>query len=161
MITSQQVHCLGIVQLDGVDQQHTLNREHASVDVVAKKQIFSVGRVSSHVQQLLQVEELSMDVTNDCDRVSQLHEIGFLAQNGDGVVQNLVTVLFRDLTFLVKVRSQCLPVWKSASFGSRPRSLYCWFHSSWEQELGGQRLRWRWLYIFLDAVFQGILQRLH
>ena len=65
MITSQNRNTVLEAHLKGDQERHCLDRVVASVDVVTHEQVVGVRGLSSNLEELAQIVELTMDVTAD------------------------------------------------------------------------------------------------
>lgn len=80
MITSNQLHSIWIPQLETSQEADRLDREQASVYIVAQEQVIGVGRVATYTKNFNEVVELSVDVADyshwrtDVDDVAFPHE---------------------------------------------------------------------------------------
>lgn len=80
MITSNQLHSIWIPQLETSQEADRLDREQASVYIVAQEQVIGMWRVATYTKDLDKVVELSVDVAHyshwrtDVDDVAFPHE---------------------------------------------------------------------------------------
>ena len=65
MVASNQSYSLWIAHFEGNQQQKCFNRVRPSVDKVAHEKIICVRALTTHLEQFLQVVELSMNVTTN------------------------------------------------------------------------------------------------
>ena len=65
MITSEDRDSVLEAHFEGHEQRHCLDRVIATIDVVAHEKIVRVGRLSTDLEQLAEVVELSVDITTD------------------------------------------------------------------------------------------------
>ena len=65
MVSSKNGDSVLIADLEGNQQGHSLNRVVSSVHIVSHEEVVSVGWLSSDVEQLTKIMELSVDVSTD------------------------------------------------------------------------------------------------
>lgn len=51
MVSSEEHKSIGEVDFERQQQQHTLNRERTSINVIPQEQVFGILGVSAHIQQ--------------------------------------------------------------------------------------------------------------
>mmetsp|Transcript_19137 Transcript_19137/g.38634 ORF Transcript_19137/g.38634 Transcript_19137/m.38634 type:complete len:271 (+) Transcript_19137:1903-2715(+) len=75
VISPQQPDAGGEVQLQSTKKDDALDRKRATIHIVTQEKILRVLRRSSHIQQLHEIVELSVDVPNDGDWVSEFENV--------------------------------------------------------------------------------------
>ena len=81
MVTSQNSDSVLEADLKGNQEGHSLNRVVATIDVVTHEEVVSVRGLSSDLEQLAQVVELSVDVTADGHGGAHLLHVRLVYQN--------------------------------------------------------------------------------
>ena len=67
MVSSENRESISEANLQTNQQRHCLHRVISSVHIVAHEQIVCLRRLAANTEEFLQVVELSVDVTADCD----------------------------------------------------------------------------------------------
>src|SRR5271170_5160746 len=81
MIAAKQPQSIWIPNFQGPQVEHTLDAEVPSIDVVAKKKISCLSRISTDFKQLHEIIVLAMNITTDRDWRVHLKEVRFLSQD--------------------------------------------------------------------------------
>jgi len=68
VVATEQVEGFGVPHLERPQVKHTLDREVASIDVVAQKEVACGLGASAHVKELHEVVKLTVDVPANCAR---------------------------------------------------------------------------------------------
>ena len=72
MVTAEDGDSVREAHLECNKKRHSLNTVVAAIDVVAHEQVVGVRGLSTNLEQLTQVMELTMDVTANCHRSAYL-----------------------------------------------------------------------------------------
>lgn len=101
MISSDKSDSLGVSHLEGQQEQERLDRVVASIDEIAHEQVVGVGALASHLEELHQVVELSVNVTADSDWGFDVLHIRFFDKDLFGpLTQSLDFALLNVLALL-------------------------------------------------------------
>lgn len=76
MITSQKVDIVRILDFQDHKQGYDLNAKEAAIDVIAQKEKFTRIRQALLVENVQQVEELTVNVANDANWTDQPQDVG-------------------------------------------------------------------------------------
>lgn len=93
MVSPQQQDRLRVVQFQGIYQQNNFDGEGASIHIIPQEQILCVFRIASHIKQFDEVVILAVDVSDYRHRVFELEQVGFLLQNVQCIIENLMAVI--------------------------------------------------------------------
>jgi hypothetical protein len=106
VISSQHEQRLRIGDLECVEVEHDFSAEAAAVDVIAEEEVLRVLRVSTDLEQSNEVEELSVDIAADGDRVLQLQHVRLRLDDGRRAVDQVEGGIHRHAAFLQKMLLQ-------------------------------------------------------
>lgn len=76
MVAAQQMDVIGEVDLEDQHERDDLDAELAAIDVVSEEEEVLVGRRAEAIEDVEQVEELSVDVSDDDQRRTQPQQVG-------------------------------------------------------------------------------------
>ena len=103
MVSTQKEKVLWVLYLESQKQKNGLNLHGTSTLVVSKEKVVGIWRPSLFVENLAQVGELSMDISDYLDRRLQLKEYGLVGEDVHAGQTQLGDVLFADLDVFVAI----------------------------------------------------------
>ena len=81
VVTAKDSDSVGVAHLECDEKSDSLDRVVATIDVVTHEEVVGVGRLTSNLEKLAQIVELTMDVTADRHWCTHLLHVGLIDQN--------------------------------------------------------------------------------
>lgn len=78
VVAPQQVDALRVADLQDQDERHHLDAKLAPVHIVAQEEVMRIGWAAELLEDIDEIEELSVDVAHNHEWVGQLEHGGFL-----------------------------------------------------------------------------------
>lgn len=86
VVATQNGDAAGVADLERDEQSDGLNREVATINVIAHEEVVGIGIGSSDLEQLHQVVELTVDVTANCHRALHRLHVALVLQDFPGLL---------------------------------------------------------------------------
>jgi hypothetical protein len=124
MVSSQHVDCPRKVEFEGVKEEDDFTGERSSIYIVSEEEVFGLLRIASDIEHLHEVIVLSVDISNDGDRVVESQQVRLLLCNGlslkgtddgEGVSEDSIAMLFRNSAFFEQVLLEKFPIGECGS----------------------------------------------
>lgn len=81
VISSDKSNSLWVSDLEGQEEEECLNGVVASIDEISHEEVICVWALATHFEKLLQIVELTMDITTNGDWTLHMLDIGLFLQN--------------------------------------------------------------------------------
>ena len=96
VISSQDVHALGVADLVAEEKRDSFDRVVATIDVVTHEEIVRIGWEATDLEQFHQIVELAVDIAANSNGGLDGVDIAFLAEDFTGFDTELVDLRFRE-----------------------------------------------------------------
>lgn len=81
MVSSEDSDSVSESNLESNKKSDSLYGVISAIHIISHEKIICLGNISTNSKKFLEIEELSMDVSTDCDGNSDLLDVGFVSKD--------------------------------------------------------------------------------